>query len=134
MSDINAAHLACMQRLSNGGETDNHTNEESGGDGDSNVDRAEHFMKQYFENRQRQREEQKRMQKVMVAIIIMMIKNHSITMIIQEKKAAAAKQRGKTGGHTTPGLKSGEAGQVEAGDGVFESCDHDIACSIRIGL
>ncbi len=60
-------------------------------------------------------------------------KNHPITMIFQEKNAAAAKQRGKTGGHTTPGLKSGEAGQVEAGYGVFESCDHDIACSISIG-
>jgi hypothetical protein len=55
-------------------------------------------------------------------------------MIIQEKKVAAAKQRGKTGGHATPGLKSGEAGQVEGGDGVFESCDNDIACSIRIGM
>jgi hypothetical protein len=74
MSDINAAHLACMQRLTNGGETDNHTNEERDDDGASNVDRAEHFMKQYFENRQRQREEMKRMQKVTVVIIIVMIK------------------------------------------------------------
>jgi hypothetical protein len=54
-------------------------------------------------------------------------------MVIQEKKAAAAKRRGKTEAHDAPGLKSGEAGRADAEDGVFESCDHDIACSIRIG-
>ena len=46
--------------------------------------------------------------------------------VIQERKAAAAKRRG-AGGSATPGLPGGEAG-------VFENCDSDIACAIRIGV
>jgi hypothetical protein len=70
---------------------------------------------------------------LLVAIVIMILIIPYILMVIQEKKAAAAKRRGKTGENVAPGLKSGEASHVDAEDGVFESCDNDIACAIRIG-
>lgn len=64
MSDINAANIACLQRLSNPGEAGDDTNEQRGGDGGHDKDVAEHFMNQFRENRQQRREEEKRMQKV----------------------------------------------------------------------
>jgi hypothetical protein len=66
MSDINAAHLACMQHLTREGQAVNQINEECGGDGDGDgdVDVAEQLFKQYRENRQQRKEEDKRMQKV----------------------------------------------------------------------
>jgi hypothetical protein len=63
MSDINAAHVACMRRLSPEGEAGEGTNRERGDD-DGGVDAAEQFMKQYRESRQQRREEEKRVQKV----------------------------------------------------------------------
>lgn len=65
MSDINAAHVACMQRLSNEGEANKDNNQEHGDD-DGDDDKTEEFMKQYRESRQQRREEEKRMQKVRI--------------------------------------------------------------------
>lgn len=68
---------------------------------------------------------------VLVVLIVMTNDDASRCLtIIQEKKAAAAKRRGAAGAGAAPGLQSGQA---EAGGGVFESCDSDIACSIKIG-
>jgi hypothetical protein len=68
---------------------------------------------------------------VVVVMTILIIPYMSI--VFQEKKAAAAKRRGKTGEYVSPELKSGEPSHMDAEDGVFQSCDNDIACAIRIG-
>ena len=68
MSDINAAHLECMQRLSHSEQNDNDTSHNPSADadaaGDNAEDVAEQYFKQFRENRQQRREEEKRMQKV----------------------------------------------------------------------
>ncbi len=59
---------------------------------------------------------------------------HCIIIVLQERKAAAAKKRSTPRGGITAELKEQKDGQIEGDDGVFETNENDIACSIRIGV